>query len=343
MMDNYKKIPVHVITGFLGSGKTTLLNRLLKDEVCKDSAVIINEFGETSLDHLLVEESDDQIIELANGCICCTVRGQLIDTLESVVERKPKRIIIETTGLANPLPVLQAIIHAPAINELVEFVGLMCVVDAAQGQQMIAKYDEVKKQISLADLVVITKLDVVKKTIENLVNDIFTINPVVKILRKEELLLAPEQYLSNRNEYFIESPIEGHHHAHNVNVHSEKIKSITLKLSSAVKYSKIEMFLQLLLSAHRDHVLRIKGLVAIEGKELPLLVQSVGSILSEPEYLSAWPSNDHTTRIVIFLDGMDPEFVSRLFDGFTGVPQIDNPDDQALANSPLTVPGFKAL
>ena len=161
-------IPVTVLTGFLGAGKTTLLNRLLKDPALKDTAVIINEFGDVAIDHLLVEQSSDGIIQLSDGCLCCTVRGELVDTLADLVDRVQtgriaalRRVIIETTGLADPAPVLQSIMGHPALVQAFRLDGVIAVVDACNGAETLDNHIEALKQVAVADRIVITKTDLV--------------------------------------------------------------------------------------------------------------------------------------------------------------------------------------
>lgn len=159
-------IPVSVLTGFLGSGKTTLLNRLLKDPELTDTAVIINEFGEVSIDHLLVEKASEGVIELADGCLCCTVRGELVDTLADLIDRLQtgrikalKRIIIETTGLADPAPVLHSIMGHPVLMQVLRLDGVLTTVDAVNGMATLNNHEEAVRQAAMADRIIVTKAD----------------------------------------------------------------------------------------------------------------------------------------------------------------------------------------
>ena len=161
-----RKIPVTIVTGFLGSGKTTLLNRLLKDPALSDTAVIINEFGEVSIDHLLVEQASEGVIELADGCLCCTVRGELVDTLADLIDRLQtgrikalKRVIIETTGLADPAPVLHSIMGHPLLTQVFRLDGVLATVDAVNGMATLDNHEEAVKQAAMADRIILTKTD----------------------------------------------------------------------------------------------------------------------------------------------------------------------------------------
>ncbi len=159
-------IPVSVVTGFLGAGKTSLLNRILTDPAMRNTAVVINEFGEVGLDHLLVEKTDDNIFEMSSGCLCCTIRGELVDTLVKLIEKRDRgevlafeRLVIETTGLADPAPVLHTVMNHPYLVERYRLEGVITVVDTVNGEATLDSHAEAVKQVAVADRIVITKAD----------------------------------------------------------------------------------------------------------------------------------------------------------------------------------------
>ena len=179
-------VPVSLLTGFLGSGKTTLLNRLLKEPALADTAVVINEFGEVAIDHLLVERASDGVIELSDGCVCCTVRGELVDTLLDLARRMPalKRVIVETTGLADPAPVLQSLMAHPGLLDLFRLDGVIATVDAVNGDATLDRHEEAVRQVAMADRIVLTKSDLAEAdgSIEPLRGRLRQLNPGAPIL-----------------------------------------------------------------------------------------------------------------------------------------------------------------
>lgn len=341
------KVSTHILTGFLGSGKTTLLNALLKNPELANTAVIINEFGEASLDHLLVEKSDDQIIELSNGCLCCTVRGQLIDTIETILTKQPDRIVIETTGLADPVPVIQALLKTPSLVDRINFGSMITVFDLVHGIKTLERHEEAKKQVLFADIICLSKADLITtEKASDAINFIRSLNPNANIIDKVDFLDNPKFFDKSATQD-ITPPSSHHHHTHNINIHTnihdENISCVTLRHDKPIAKNTIDMFLDLLFSAHSQHILRIKGFVNLEAHAGPLLIQGVGGQLGEPTTLPAWPSQDVETRIIVFLENMEAEFIERLFAGFVGMPLIDTPDKQALTDNPLSIMGVVKL
>jgi G3E family GTPase len=344
-----QRIPVHVVTGFLGSGKTTLLNEMLRHEGFARTAVIINEFGETGLDHLFIEGREDGIVELSNGCLCCAIRGELAATLAALPVGRIDRVIVETTGLADPVPVLQAIIAAPQVAARFEAAALVTIVDALNLPRQLAAHKEARMQAALADLLIVTKLDLVPEgereaRLAKIVSELRELNPSAPIVPRSQIPLSPALFAlaAVPRERETAPPAGHHHHHHDVNRHGETIRSIVLRTDRPMPRQAAEMFCELMTSAHADGLLRLKGLVAIEGEAGPLLVHAIHGVLHEPRQLSEWPGGIEGTRLVAILDGLDPVFVERLFAGFANVALPDTPDRAALTGNPLAIPGYRA-
>lgn len=351
-------VPVSIITGFLGAGKTTLLNTLLKIGQLANTALIINEFGDVGIDHLLVESADEGIVELSDGCLCCTIRGDLVDTLNRLLNRveRPQRMFIETTGLADPAPILHAVMGHPVLSDLLRLDGVVTLVDAVNGEATLNDHQEAVKQAAVADRIVLTKTDLQSDNAELLAR-LGKLNPSAKVIMSNEEasfdqlfncgLYDPATKTTNvagwLNDEAIRLSTTGHHdhaHHHDVNRHDSRIRAFTLTSQNAVSASGLATFIDLLRSAHGPNLLRVKGIVRIvEDPERPVVIHGVQQIFHPPATLPAWPDENHSTRMVMITKDLSETFVRKLFNALVGQAAPDTPDQEALDNNPLSVPG----
>ncbi|MCK8781244.1 GTP-binding protein [Rhizobium sp. NTR19] len=377
------RIPVSILTGFLGAGKSTLLNRILKDPATSGTAVIINEFGEVGIDNFLVEASGDALVELSNGCLCCTVRGELVDTLAYMMDgiqtgrlQPIKRVVIETTGLADPAPVMQSVMGNPIIAQNFELEGVVTVVDAVHGGSTLDRHKEAVKQVAVADRLVISKLSLADaQTVETLNDRLQALNPravrvdgdkaeagsaailqnglydpATKIADVDRWLKAEIVSDHHHHDHHDDGHHDHdhghdhhHHHHHDVTRHGENIRSFSLVHDKPIDPMAIEMFVDLLRTAHGEKLLRMKAIVALsDNPERPLVLHGVQSVFHQPERLPKWPEGaDRLTRMVLITQDLPESFVADLFAAFTGQPRVDRPDRAALEDNPLAVPGLK--
>ncbi len=386
-------IPLSIITGFLGAGKTTLLNRILKDPAMADTAVIINEFGDVGLDHLLVDQSSEGILELSSGCLCCTIRGDLINTLEDLLRRldngrmeRLARVVIETTGLADPAPILHTVMLHPYLMLRYRLDSVVTLVDAVNGSATLDAHQEAVRQAAVADRLVLTKTDLLEgdagaATLGALTERLKALNPGAQLLNGQKgdadaahlfnaglydpatkipdvaRWLNAEAYEAHGHHHHVHDHAHGHHHGHDhhhghhhdhghhhhdVNRHDDKIRAFTLTANRPVPASALEMFLDLLRSAHGPKLLRVKGIIQIaEDPARPVVIHGVQHVFHPPVTLAGWPDGDRRTRLVFITYDLAEGFVRRLFDAFTGAMVSDTPDAQAMMDNPLAISGFK--
>jgi G3E family GTPase len=353
-------LPLTVLTGFLGAGKTSLLNRLLRDPALADTAVLINEFGEIGLDHLLVDKIDDGLVLLPSGCVCCTMRGDLIDALERLLRdldnrrANLRRVVLETTGLADPAPVLHTVMVHPYLLMRYRLDGLVTVVDAVNGLATLARHPEALKQVAAADRIALAKTDLLdtperRDAAVQLTARLKRLNPAAPILdvaaneaSADRLincgLYDPDSKVPDVRRWLAEeayaasAPAAHAHHHHD----DERIRSLALASDRALPAATFDMFLDLLRALHGPNLLRVKGIVKIaETPDEPVVIHGVQHVFHPPTSLPAWPDADRRTRLVFIICDMDPRAISDLFDAFLGTGLSDRPDRAALLDNPL--------
>ena len=329
-----ERLPVSLITGFLGSGKTTLLNRLLRHDGMKDSAVIINEYGEVSLDHLLVERVDGEVAVLASGCICCTIRSDLEETLRTLLVKRDRgevpafrRILVETTGLADPAPIVQLLLNNPLVSRFLRLDSVVTTVDAANAIHQLDHQYEAVKQVALADRLLITKCDLVS-SIAILEQRLRRLNPGARIERvmhgeidPADLfgagLVDPDKKAVDVARWLNERAFEGSrepankhhdhdhaHHDHGHHGHDTSIISFMLAFDEPLDWMAVSNWLAYLRSARGADLLRVKGILNLHEEETPVVIHGVHHVFHPPVALSEWPDADRRSRIVFITRGI---------------------------------------
>ncbi|MFL5253198.1 MAG: CobW family GTP-binding protein [Rhodopila sp.] len=308
--------PVSVITGFLGSGKTTLIGRLLRNPALAGTAVIVNEFGEVGLDHDLIASGDESLLELTTGCLCCAVQTDLGRTLLDLHARRVAgtarydRVLIETSGLAEPAPILHALMTDEALVETHALAATVTLVDTVHGEDTLAQHAAARRQVAVADWLLLSKTDVATAT-DSLLDHIGQLNQgaaVLPALDTDPALLFVARSVDAIAARLAELPpvLPGH---------TADVQSIVLQRDAALPALALTLFLQALAEHCGTRLLRMKGLVNIEEMPgQPTVIHGVRHIVSAPLFLDRWPSEDRTTRIVFITAGMPRWFAARLLE-----------------------------
>ncbi|HEY0182394.1 MAG TPA: GTP-binding protein [Rhodopila sp.] len=310
--------PVTVLTGFLGAGKTTLLNHLLRQPELAGSAVLVNEFGEIGLDHLLVQKLDEDTVLLNAGCLCCTVRGDLARVLREMLPRarlgEIGRIVIETTGLADPVPILATLMTDTVAASAYRLDGIVTVVDAVNGAAQLDTQQEAVRQVAVADRIIISKADLADAG--TLRDRLRALNPGAPVTEAAFGAVDPGFILHAGlfdparktpdvagwlNAAAFEATDHPHHHHHDPNRHDARIGAFCVTLTEPLDWPAMAMWLEMLLASRGEHLLRVKGILNLRGQDRPVAVHAVRHLMHPPARLAAWPDGDPRSSRLVFI------------------------------------------
>jgi len=304
--------PVNLITGFLGSGKTTLLQHLLADPALADTAVLINELGEVGLDHHLLGRIDDTMVLLPSGCVCCTIRGELSAAIKDLHSRRERglvpafrRLVVESTGLADPFPILSTVQADPVLRHHFRLGNVITTVDAVNGLGR----PESLKQVAVADRLVLTKTDLAPDC-EALVEELRRLNPDAPLWRAaEEKIDATALFDDGRHSTLRAYP------ATEETPHGS-IHAFAVAFDGVLDWTMFGVWLTMLLNRHGNVVLRVKGILNVAGSPTPVAVHGVQHLVHPPMHMAAWPDADRRSRLVFIVDGLERSAIERSLEAF---------------------------
>lgn len=338
----FSLIPVTLLTGFLGSGKTTVLNHVLKEPGMAATAVIVNEFGEIGVDHLLVERSSEDVVLLNSGCLCCTVRGDIVDTLTNLFVDRVKgkvpyftRVAIETTGLADPAPILHTLMTDPIVAARYMLDGVVTTVDAVNGSSTLDRQPEAVKQAAVADRLLLTKTDLTDLESRQAVEArLKSLNPSAPIVPVANGAIDPVRLFNIgfydpatksvdvrrwlREEAFEAGHADEHEHEHaDVNRHDDRIRAFCITRERPISWAALSAWLDGLATMRGDDLLRLKAIVALsERPDQPVVLHGVQHLFHPPVLLPQWPSEDRRTRMVFITRDLPREAIETTLAAF---------------------------
>ena len=344
-------IPVTLFTGFLGSGKSTLLTEILKQQAFEKTAIVVNEFGEVGLDGILIEYSEDQIVEMTSGCLCCTIRGDIRQTLLDLHGRRARgdipafdRVIVESTGLADPAPVVHTLMSDLLLDRRYMLGGVVTTIDALNAMATLESQKECEKQVAVADRLVITKTDLIndpytERSLCELQAKLSELNPTAIILDRHDAefdynrlfdtsLFNPDTKAFNVRSWLNAEASGDHHthghnnshahdhlhHHHDVTRHGTDIRSFTLTFDEPVTIEAFASSLEALSLTQGSSILRLKGIVnTIDRPGMPLVIHGVQHVFHDPVWLDEWPDEDHQSKLVFITKGIERETLNLFF------------------------------
>jgi G3E family GTPase len=331
-------IPITLLTGFLGSGKTTLLARLLAHPALHDTAVLVNELGEIGLDHHLLRQASETVVLMDRGCLCCALRSDLAEQLDDLFTRRLRgelpafaRVVIETTGLADPGPILQTLASEPMIAALYRLHQVIATVDAQLGEHELDSYFESVKQVAVADRLVLTKVDLVNVVAtERIARRLHALNPAAPVLRAANGELDPAALFGTESDQLDRSPValedwlgSGRFRPAGGSTgsalsftapHDRRVHSFVVSYADPVSGTALWRGLETLIERDGDKLLRVKGVVNVVGQPAPRVLQIVQHVLYPIKTLPAWPDEDRRTRLVFIVRDLAPDVVRTTLD-----------------------------
>lgn len=312
------RMPVALLSGFLGSGKTTLVNALLRDPRLAGTAVAVNEFGEIPIDRDLIDHGADKTVVMANGCLCCNLAGDMEDAVMRLFSRRQdgavpsfQRLIVEPSGLADPAPIAQAILRNPVISRVMRLEAIVTTVDSVFAPTQLVRHPEVRKQIGLADRLVLTKPDLADAA--SLTETLRAVNPGAPMLVAERgaidagLLFPPSFFdpdlpAASRSAFFADGPADVDH--------AGGYASLSLT-AGRLSWRPFETWLRGVRLGHAEQLLRVKGILNVEGSDGPVVIQGLHHVLDAPVESDSWPAGERKSRLVLIADPVTIETVRR--------------------------------
>jgi G3E family GTPase len=308
-----ERLPVALLAGFLGSGKTTLINALLRDARMAGTAVAVNEFGEMPIDHALIEDGAERAVVMANGCLCCNLAGDLDQAVMRLFARRESgqlprfaRLIIEPSGLADPAPIAQAILRNPVLSRALRLASIVTTVDGVFGTSRLRETSQTRKQVSLADTLVITKPDLSEPAgMADLRASLRSLNPHAPIIVAEHGesdpdILFPTDPLASAG--YLATSCRLTADDAEPDSHLQDVASISLAADQPLDWSAFDLWLRRIRLGHSERLLRVKGLLDIAGVAGPVVVQGVHHVMHAPVAMDAWPDQQRTSRLVMIAD-----------------------------------------